>query len=308
MTPPIATQGLPVETVILPPVRDVAGLKVRRALPSAHRRMVGPFIFLDHTGPMAFGPGEGPGIAPHPHIGLSTLTYLLKGEMIHRDSAGHVETLRPRDVNWMTAGRGIAHSERSPDTVQAKGGSFLGQQIWVALPRAAEEMSPTFAHHPERALPLLEAGGVAVTVVAGEAYGKRSPVRTYSDLMFLSICLEPGARLQLPSDHVERAAYVISGEVEVVGQSGAFGDTQLIVFRPGAEVVLKCPRGARLTLLGGEPFPEPRHIFWNFVSSTKERIEQAKDEWRSGRFPKIPGETDFVSLPPDPPGYSGVGR
>lgn len=292
-----------VEQVILPPARDLGGFQVRRALPSAQRRMVGPFIFLDHFGPVQFGPGEGPGARPHPHIGLATLTYLLDGEMVHRDSKGSVETIRACDVNWMTAGRGIVHSERPPATVQAQGGSMLGQQIWVALPKALEETAPRFANHPQALLPAWAAEGARLTVVAGEAYGRRSPVETYSDLMYVDVALAPGARLQVPAEHIERAAFVISGEIEVEGQTGAFGDTQLVVFKPGAEIVLRAPGGARLTLLGGEPFPEPRHIYWNFVSSTKDRIEQAKDDWRNGRFPEIAGETEFVPLPPDPPGY-----
>ena len=292
---------LSVEQVILPPVRDLGdGFKVRRALPSAQRRMVGPFIFLDHFGPVVFRAGDGPNVRPHPHIGLSTLTYLLEGEMVHRDSAGNVEAIRAGDVNWMTAGSGIVHSERSPAHLQAQGGTMFGQQIWVALPKALEEMQPGFSHHADGTLPGLEADGVSLTIVAGEAFGQRSPVPVYSDLMYVDVVLKPGARLQVPAEHIERALFVVSGEVEIASQSGTFGEAQFVVFRPGAEIVLHSRLGAHVMLVGGEPFSEPRHIYWNFVSSSKDRIEHAKDDWRRGRFPEIAGETEFIPLPPDP--------
>ena len=290
-----------VERVILAPVRDLGdGFKVRRALPSAQRRMVGPFIFLDHFGPTVFRAGAGPNVRPHPHIGLSTLTYLLDGEMVHRDSVGSVETIRPGDVNWMTAGSGIVHSERSPAQVQARGGSMFGQQIWVALPKAREEMQPGFSNHAHTTLPRLEADGASLTIVAGEAFGRRSPVPVYSDLMYVDAVLKPDARLQAPAEHVERALFVVAGAIEVAGQTGTFGEAQLVVFKPGAEIVVRAPGGAHVMLVGGEPFAEPRHIYWNFVSSSKERIEQAKGDWRQGRFPEITGETEFIPLPPEP--------
>ena len=302
MTISSAASDVPVEHVILPPVRDLGdGFKVRRALPSAQRRMVGPFIFLDHFGPTVFRAGEGQNVRPHPHIGLSTLTYLLEGEMMHRDSAGNVEAIRPGDVNWMTAGRGIVHSERTPAKVQAQGGTMFGQQIWVALPKALEEMPPVFSHHAEGTLPGLEADGVSLTLVAGEAFGQRSPVPVYSDLMYVDIVLKPGARFQLPAEHIERAGFIVSGEIEIAGQTGAFGEAQFVVFKPGAEIVLSARLGAHLMLVGGEPFSEPRHVYWNFVSSSRDRIKQAKDDWRLGRFPEIAGETEFIPLPPDSP-------
>ena len=302
MTISSADPGMAVEQVLLPPVRDLGdGFTVRRALPSAQRRMVGPFIFLDHFGPVTFRAGEMPDVRPHPHIGLATLTYLLEGEMVHRDSAGSVQTIRPGDVNWMTAGRGIVHSERSPGKFQTKGGTMLGQQIWIALPRALEEMEPGFSHHSETSLPAFKADGASLTVVAGEAFGKRSPVPVYSDLMYVDAVLKPGARLQVPAEHIERAAFVVSGEIEVAGQTGVFGAEQFVVFKPGADIVLQSRGGAHLMLVGGEPYPEPRYIYWNFVSSSKDRIEQAKDDWRAGRFPGIAGETEFIPLPPDLP-------
>jgi redox-sensitive bicupin YhaK (pirin superfamily) len=288
-----------VEQVLLPPVRDLGGFKVRRALPSAQRQMVGPFIFLDHFGPVVFRAGAGPNVRPHPHIGLATLTYLLEGEMVHRDSLGSVEAIRPGDVNWMTAGSGIVHSERSPASVQAKGGSMFGQQIWIALPKAMEEMQPGFSNHAKGALPSLDADGASLTVIAGEAFRQRSPVPVYSDLMYVDAVLKPGSRLLVPPEHVERAIFVVTGEIEVAGQTGTFSDEQLVVFRPGAEIVLRARRDAHLMLVGGEPFAEPRHIYWNFVSSSTDRIEQAKEDWRNARFPEIAGETEFIPLPPE---------
>jgi redox-sensitive bicupin YhaK (pirin superfamily) len=295
-----SAEGLAVEQVILPPVRDLGdGFKVRRALPSVQRRMVGPFIFLDHFGPTVFRSGQGQNVRPHPHIGLSTLTYLLEGEMVHRDSVGSVETIRPGDVNWMTAGSGIVHSERTPPRLQAEGGTMFGQQIWIALPKALEEMQPGFSNHAEGTLPGLEADGVSLTIVAGEAFGKRSPVPVRSDLMYVDVVLKPEARLQIPAQHIERAVFVVSGEIEVAGQTGTFGASQFVVFKPGADIVLQARGSAHLMLVGGEPFAEPRHIYWNFVSSSKDRIRQAKDDWRQGRFAEIAGETEFIPLPPD---------
>lgn len=303
MTIPHADAAPPVEQVIVPPVRDLGdGFQVRRALPSAKRRMVGPFVFFDQLGPVILRPGQGQDVRPHPHIGLSTLTYLIEGEIVHRDSAGHVATIRPGEVNWMTAGRGIVHSERTGPQRRAAGGGVFGQQIWIALPQAAEETAPGFSHHEAGSLPTFAGDGAAATLVAGSALGRRSPVPTFSDLMCLDVVLAPGARFQVPADHVERAAFVVSGTVEVEGQTGAFADTQLIVFRPGAEVVLTAPSGARIMVIGGEPFPEKRYIWWNFVSSSKERIDQAKADWREGRFPPVAGETEFIPLPEDPPG------
>ncbi len=291
-----------IEEIILPNVRDLGGFKVRRALPSVQRRMVGPFIFFDQMGPVMFGAGEAEDVRPHPHIGLSTLTYLFDGEMIHRDSAGHKETIRAGEVNWMTAGNGIVHSERFPAAVHRAGGSLFGTQIWVALPKASEEIAPLFSHHDKAALPVLSDTGVKMTLVAGNGFGARSPVPVYSDLMYADVHLEAGARFKAPADHIERAAYVISGGVGIEGQEGFFPPNQLVVFKPGTEVVLAAAEPTRLVLIGGEPFPEKRHIYWNFVSSSKERIEAAKADWRARRFPEIAGETEFIPLPPDPVG------
>jgi redox-sensitive bicupin YhaK (pirin superfamily) len=288
-----------VEMIILPPVRDLGdGFQVRRALPSAHRRMVGPFIFFDQMGPVTLSPGDGLDVRPHPHIGLATVTYLLEGEILHRDSLGSVQAIRPGAVNWMTAGRGIVHSERSADDVRASGGPLFGLQTWVALPKAHEETAPAFFHHGADAIPQADAEGVTLRVVAGTSDGMTSPVQTFSDMLYVDVHLAAGARYKLSAEHIERAVYVITGAVGVEGQQGAFAASELVIFKPGAEIVLRSESGpARIMLVGGEPLAEPRHIFWNFVSSSKERLEQAKADWRDQRFPAVPGETEFIPLP-----------
>lgn len=287
-----------VDLVILPPVRDLGdGFSVRRALPSAQRRMVGPFIFFDQMGPAAFGPGEGLDVRPHPHIGLATISYLLDGEMEHRDSLGSVMTIRPGAVNLMTAGSGIVHSERSPQGARAAGGPLFGLQTWIALPEADQEIAPAFDHYPADAIPSLNADGVEFTLIVGQADGLRSPVKTYSDTLYADVLLAPDARYQLKAEHVERAIYVVSGAVEIVGEDGRFEAGEFVVFKPGAEIVLCGVGTTRLMLVGGEPFPEQRQIFWNFVSTSAERIEQAKSDWREGRFGKVPGDDEFIPLP-----------
>ncbi|WP_207485693.1 pirin family protein [Arenibaculum pallidiluteum] len=286
-----------VERVILPAVRDIGGFAVRRALPSAQRRMVGPFIFLDSMGPVTFRSGEGIDTRPHPHIGLATLTYLLEGEIVHRDSEGYVQAIRPGEVNLMTAGRGIVHSERTGAEARARGGPLLGFQSWIALPAAQEETDPGFQHVGSDALPVAEAEGVSLRLIAGSLHGLRAPTRTFSDVFNADVVMAAGARLRIDAEHVERAAYVAAGAVEIVGQTGSFGKDQLIVFKPGAEIVLRASEATRLMLLGGEPLPEKRHIYWNFVSTRRERIEQAARDWQDRRFPGVPGETEFIPLP-----------
>ncbi|HEX7822587.1 MAG TPA: pirin family protein [Sphingobium sp.] len=291
-----------VQSVILPPVRDLGdGFTVRRALPSQHKRMVGPFIFFDQMGPAVLDAGEGLDVRPHPHIGLATVTYLLEGEILHRDSLGSVQAIRPGEVNWMTAGSGIVHSERTSPEIRASGGGLFGLQTWVALPRAAEEVDPGFVHHKAGEIPFTEDAGTKITVIAGSSDGLLSPVRTFSDMVYADIAMADGARYQLKAEHVERALYVVAGAVEVIGQTGGFGTGELVVFQPGAEIVLKASgvngQGARLMLLGGEPLPEQRHIFWNFVSSSPERLEQAKEDWKAQRFARVPEESEFIPLP-----------
>lgn len=273
------------------------GLVVRRVLPFAKRRMVGPFIFLDHAGPLSIAPENirAADVRPHPHIGISTVSYLLSGQITHRDSLGCMQVIRPGDVNWMTAGRGISHSERfsHPDSFAPHGLELL--QAWVALPAAAEECAPAFDHYARDALPVAQADGVWLRLIAGEACGMRSPVRTHSPLFYLHAELQPGAVLLLPQGYTERAAYVVAGRIEVDGESYAPG--QMLVFAPGAEALLRAAGGATVMLLGGEAVGE-RHIWWNFVSSSKARIEQAKADWKAGRIPLPPDDRDeFIPLP-----------
>jgi redox-sensitive bicupin YhaK (pirin superfamily) len=293
-----AGPGASPELILVAPSRDLGGFTVRRALPSARRRMVGPFIFFDQMGPAVFRAGEGIDVRPHPHIGLATVTYLFEGEILHRDTLGTVQTIRPGEVNWMTAGRGIAHSERTPKGVRAAGGRVFGIQLWVALPRAHEEDAPAFSHTPAGELPVLADRGIEVRLVLGALYGGRSPVAIHSEMFYAAAALEPGARLPLGTEHVERAAYVAEGAVTVAGDSFAAGT--LLLFRPGDAVVLEANARSRLLLLGGEPADGPRHIWWNFVSSSAARINAARADWKAGRFGTVPGETEFIPLPDQP--------
>ncbi|MBT2186648.1 pirin family protein [Sphingobium nicotianae] len=287
-----------VDMIILPPVRDLGdGFTVRRALPSAHQRMVGPFIFFDEFGPITMRAGDGMDVRPHPHIGLATVSYLLEGEILHRDSLGSVQTIRPGEVNWMTAGRGIVHSERTGPEVRASGGPLFGLQTWVALPTAHEETAPEFFHHGAAEIPQAEADGVTIRVVAGTSDGMTSPVRTFSDMLYADVALAEGARYQLKAEHIERAVYVIEGAIAVEGQEGGFAAGELVIFKPDAEIVLRATDPARIMLVGGEPLAEPRNIFWNFVSSSKDRIDQAKADWKQGRFDRVPGDSEFIPLP-----------
>lgn len=288
-----------VETVIVPRARDLGGFEVRRVLPSIERRMVGPFIFLDQMGPATFPAGQGIDVRAHPHIGLATVTYLFRGTIIHRDSVGSIQPIVPGDVNWMTAGRGIVHSERSDPALRTAAHDTYGLQLWVALPKQHEETAPRFAHHGAAELPSMEGDGVRARIIAGSVFGRTSPVETFSDLFYADAAIEPGARLALDAAHEERAAYLLEGTAEVGGT--VFEPGRLLVFAPGRETVIAAPRGAKLVVLGGEPMDGPRHIWWNFVSSSKDRIEQAKQDWRRDRFGvAVPGETDFIPLPEGP--------
>jgi redox-sensitive bicupin YhaK (pirin superfamily) len=273
------------------------GLLVRRILPFAKRRMVGPFIFLDHAGPVKLPPetARQADVRPHPHIGLSTVSYLLGGAVTHRDSLGMEQIIRPGEVNWMTAGKGISHSERFEDPAAFAGQGLELLQSWVALPEEDEETDPAFDNYPMAVLPEAREGGVWMRLIAGEAFGFRSPVRTHSPLFYLHVVLDAGARIGMPKGHVERAAYVANGSVEVDGHT--YGPGQLLVVMPGSEQTLHAPQPTTVMLLGGEPLGE-RHIFWNFVSSRKERIEQAKADWKAGRI-KLPPNDDkeFIPLP-----------
>jgi redox-sensitive bicupin YhaK (pirin superfamily) len=279
-------------------VRDLGdGFQVRRALPSAQRRSVGPFIFFDSFGPVAFRAGNGMDTRPHPHIGLATLTYLIEGEILHRDSERHVQTIRPGEVNLMTAGRGIVHSERTAPQARAAGGTVFGFQSWLALPVEHEETDLGFQHVAAAALPELEGDGATLRLIAGSLHGLHAPTRSFSDLFNAELVLRDGARFQVTAEHVERAVYVVEGAILIEGQDGTFSQDRLIVFKPGADIVLRAAGPTRLMLLGGEPLPERRHIFWNFVSSRRERIEQAARDWQDGRFPIVPGDPEFIPLP-----------
>ncbi len=276
------------------------GLEVGRVLPFARRRMVGPFIFLDHMGPADFRSGEGIDVRPHPHIGLSTVTYLFDGEIHHRDSLGVSQKIRPGAVNWMTAGSGIVHSERTDPSLRSSGGLMHGMQAWVALPDEDEETAPAFAHHDAEELPEMSDHGVRARLIAGSAFGLRNEVKTFSPLFYLHAELADGARMAMPVEHTERAAYVVSG---TVGHDGAlYPAGRLLVFANGGEPKIEAEGGpARVMLLGGASIGA-RFIWWNLVSSRQDRIEQAKADWKSGRMPLPPDDNgEFIPLPEDRP-------
>ena len=280
---------------ILPRTRDLGGFEVRRVLPAAERRMVGPFVFFDQMGPVEFPAGRGIDVRPHPHIGLATVTYLFAGSIVHRDSLGSVQSIAPGDVNWMTAGCGIVHSERSDAELRQRPQRLSGIQIWVALPERDEETMPAFTHYPAATLPLIEGEGKSVRVVAGSFFGAASPVKTHSALFYAAATLVAGASLPLAAEHEERAAYLLDGTVEIAGQSYAAG--RLLVFAPGQALTIRATTPTHVLLFGGEPLEGPRHVWWNFVSSRQDRIEQAKAEWQHGKFSAVPGETEFIPLP-----------
>jgi len=280
----------------------VNDFKVRRVLPSAKRRMVGPFIFLDQMGPEILTAGKGLDVAPHPHIGLATVTYLFRGEMLHRDSLGTIQMIRPGEVNWMTAGSGIAHSERTPQEIRRSNSDseLFGIQVWVALPIDVEETSPTFTHYAANQLPVIEGEGKQVRTIAGSLYGSRSPVKTSSELFYADVLLEKGAKLPVSAEYEERAIYVVQGSIEFTSGNGVYNAGQLLVLKPHEELTLSAAfDGAHVLLLGGEPMREKRFIWWNFVSSSQERIEQAKKDWKSGGFAPVPEETESIPLPAD---------
>jgi redox-sensitive bicupin YhaK (pirin superfamily) len=285
-----------IEQVIVPRARDLGGgFEVRRALPAAGRQMVGPFIFLDQMGPTAMALGQGLDVRPHPHIGLATVTYLIEGEIMHRDSLGTIQAIRPGAVNLMTAGRGIAHSERSPSEERARGPRLFGLQLWLALPAAQEEMEAAFVHRGTADLPMLSAEGKDLRVVLGQAYGLDARVPTTTDTLLVDAKLDAGASLPVDAAHEERGLYIISGEIEIGGIVHESG--RLLVLRPGDAITLRASAPSRVVLLGGATMDGPRHIWWNFVSSRKDRIEAAKADWLAGRFDAVPGETEFIPLP-----------
>ena len=284
-----------IETVIPPRRRDLGGFEVARILPIARRQMVGPFIFLDQIGPTRFAAGQGIDVRPHPHIGLATVTYLFSGAIHHKDSLGSRQVILPGDVNWMTAGSGIAHSERTPSTERQAGGPLYCLQSWVALPRDQEEIEPSFRHYGTSQLPRFDLDGATVSLIAGTWHGATSPVETFTDLFYATVDLPVGTSLVLPADHQERAIHLLSGRIDLAGHEVA--DSEMLVLQPGREIRIQALAPARLLVLGGATMDGPRHIWWNFVSSSKERIEQAKRDWQQDRFAHVIDETERLPLP-----------
>lgn len=286
-----------VDSIIVPRARDLGGFEVRRALPAVERRMIGPFVFLDQMGPAEFEAGKGVDVRPHPHVNLATVTYLYAGEMYHRDTLGSSQAIKPGDLNWMNAGRGIAHSERTAPEVRADKHPLFGLQAWVALPESAEESDPTFDHYPKAALPTLDGEGKDVRVIAGSLFGKTSPAKVKSALFYVDARLDAGASLPLDPEYEERGLYIAEGEIEIEIAGDRFEAGRLLVFKPGDRITIRAVTPARFMLLGGESVG-PRHMWWNFVSSRKERIEQAKEDWKSGAFGTVPGDDkEFIPLP-----------
>lgn len=285
-----------IELMVIPNAKDIGGFQVRRALPTAKRRLVGPFIFFDRMGPAILRAGQALDVRPHPHIGLSTVTYLFDGRIRHRDSLGTEMVIRPGDVNLMTAGRGIVHSERTPEELRGAPMSISGLQTWLALPDGKEEVAPVFENTGALLLPEIDAEGVSGLVVIGDFQGMRSPVRAHSETLYADLRLAPGASVKIPADAEERAIYTLEGEVAISGD--VFPAERLLVFRPGDEIVVSSQGGAHFMLFGGASLGSQRYIWWNFVSSSKARIEQAKQEWKTGRFDIVPGdEEEFIPLP-----------
>ena len=285
-----------IELMVIPNAKDIGGFQVRRALPTARRRLVGPFIFFDRMGPAILRADQALDVRPHPHIGLSTVTYLFDGKIRHRDSLGTEMVIEPGDVNLMTAGRGIVHSERTPEELRGAPMSISGLQTWLALPDGKEEVAPVFENTAAIRLPEIDAEGISGRVVIGALSGLQSPVTTASETLYADLRLAPGASVKIPADAEERAIYTLEGEVSIAGDR--FPAERLLVFKPGDEIVVSSETGAHFMLFGGASLGSKRYIWWNFVSSSKERIEQAKEEWKTGRFDIVPGdEEEFIPLP-----------
>ncbi|MBB3898551.1 pirin family protein [Roseococcus suduntuyensis] len=289
-----------IETLIVPRARDLGGFEVRRALPAPKRQMVGPFIFFDQAGPAELLTGQGVDVRPHPHIGLGTVTYLFKGDFHHRDSTGADQVIRPGALNWMVAGRGVTHSERTSAAARRGPNSLFGIQTWLALPENHEDVAPSFEHHGQETLPVIEDHGVSVRLILGQAYGQSAPATMLSETFYADVKLEPGARLPMPDNHEDRGIYIVDGAISVAGQ--VFEAGRMMVFRPGDRITVAAgEQGARLMILGGATFSGPRYIWWNFVASSRERIERAKEEWRAanwgqGRF-DLPAEDRQEHIP-----------
>ena len=281
--------------ILNPHARDLGGFTVQRLLPAFPTKMIGPFIFFDHFGPIAFAPGEGADVRPHPHIGLATVTYLFEGEMIHRDSLGSVQTIEPGAVNWMTAGRGIVHSERTPPETRVRAHRMHGVQTWVALPKDREMAEPSFSHQPKAILPEIVRPGVTMRLLAGTAFGERAPTPIFSPMFYVAVEMEPGATIELPPEHEQRGVYAVDREVLVAGE--ALPAQHCAVLAEDATVRLEATTGARVMLFGGAGMDGDRKIWWNFVASSRALIDAASERWREQSFPPIPGETEFIPLP-----------
>jgi redox-sensitive bicupin YhaK (pirin superfamily) len=291
-----------IETLIIPRSRDLGGFEVRRALPAPKRQMVGPFIFFDQAGPAELLTGQGIDVRPHPHIGLGTVTYLFKGDFHHRDSTGADQIIQPGALNWMVAGRGVTHSERTSEAARKGPNGLFGIQTWLALPEDVEDVPPTFEHHAKESLPMIEDTGVSVRLILGDAYGASAPAKMFSETFYADVKLDPGSRLPLPNEHEDRGIYIVEGSILIAGQH--YEAAQMMVFRPGDAITVAAgPQGARLMILGGATFNGPRYIWWNFVASSRERIEEAKADWRagnwgSGRFDLPADDRDeYIPLP-----------
>jgi redox-sensitive bicupin YhaK (pirin superfamily) len=291
-----------IETLIIPRARDLGGFEVRRALPAPKRQMVGPFIFFDQAGPAELLTGQGIDVRPHPHVGLGTVTYLYRGDFHHRDSTGADQIISPGTLNWMVAGRGVTHSERTSEAARKGPNGLFGIQTWLALPDAEEDIAPSFEHHGKDTLPMIEDRGVAVRLILGSAYGKFAPARMFSETFYADVKLEPGHRLPMPDEHEDRGIYIVEGSISIAGQT--FESSQMMVFRPGDRITVAAgDRGARLMILGGATLGGPRYIWWNFVASSRERIEAAKSEWRAekwgqGRFDlPVDDRAEHIPLP-----------
>jgi redox-sensitive bicupin YhaK (pirin superfamily) len=287
-----------IEQLIEPHIQDFGGFQACRLLPSETLTMVGPFIFFDHLGPAVFPPGKGVDVRPHPHINLATVTYLFEGALMPRDSVGRVREIRPGEVNWMTAGRGITHSERSPDNERSQEATLHGIQTWVALPTEHEETEPSFSHYPASELPRWETDGVSFVLIAGKAFGRTAPVQTFSPIIYLDVQLAPGSQFNLPSDYAEQAIYSVTPGLKIDGEP--VSPHRLALIKPGSVVSISAEAEARCLVFGGEPVGA-RIKWWNFVSSDPERIDRAKQDWQQGRFDLVPGETEFIPLPDEPP-------
>ncbi len=284
-----------VELLLDPVTKDLGDFVVRRTLPATDRQRIGPFIFFDHMGPADFKPGSGVNVRPHPHIGLATITYLFAGKIMHRDSLGHAQAIEQGAINWMTAGRGIVHSERSPEELKQSGSHLHGIQAWVALPVELEETEPRFEHYPAEDVPEVNLDGVKLRVIVGQAYGSVSPVRASSETLYVEANLDAGADLLLPAGIDELAVYVVNGDIDIGDCPVTAG--RMAVIEAGSDAVARARTTTKLMLLGGASLPGQRYLWWNFVSSSKERMEQAKKDWREQRFGEIPGETELMPLP-----------